>query len=45
MRHPVIEDDLRRIVSAPLPWHELSGKTILVSGAGGMLPAYLVETR
>jgi UDP-glucuronate decarboxylase len=44
MRHPVIEDDLRRIVSAPLPWHELSGKTILVSGASGMLPAYMVET-
>lgn len=44
MRHPIIEDDLRRIVSVPLPWQELSGKTILVSGAGGMLPAYLVET-
>ncbi|MEI7901706.1 MAG: NAD-dependent epimerase/dehydratase family protein [bacterium] len=44
MRHPVIEDDLTSIVSAPLPWQELSGKTIVVSGAGGMLPAYMVET-
>jgi len=44
MRHPVIEEDLKNIITAQLPWHELSGKTILVSGANGMLPAYMVET-
>ncbi len=44
MRHAVIEEDLKRIVSAPLPWCDLSGRTILVSGANGMLPAYMVET-
>ena len=44
MRHTVIEEDLKTIVSAPLPWLELSGKTILVTGANGMLPAYMVET-
>jgi len=44
MRCQIITEDLKRIVSAPLPWQELSGKTILVSGANGMLPAYMVET-
>lgn len=44
MRHPVIEEDLRNIVSASLPWQDLSGKTILITGANGMLPAYMVET-
>ena len=44
MPHPVIEEDLRRIVAADLPWHELAGATVLVSGAAGFLPAYMVET-
>jgi UDP-glucuronate decarboxylase len=44
MRHPVIEADLNDVVSAPLPWHELAGKTVFVSGANGMLPAYMIET-
>lgn len=44
MRHTIIEEDLKNIVSAALPWHELAGKTILVTGANGMLPAYMVET-
>jgi len=43
-RHLVVEQDLRRIVSAPLPWGLLRGKTVLVTGAGGFLPAYMVET-
>lgn len=44
MRHPIIEEDLKRIASESLPWKRLEGKTILVSGANGMLPAYMVET-
>ena len=44
MRHAVIEEDLRRICGSDLPWSALRGKTVLVSGAGGFLPAYLVET-
>ncbi|MHB1022593.1 MAG: NAD-dependent epimerase/dehydratase family protein [Acidobacteriaceae bacterium] len=39
-----IAEDLASIVNSPLPWHELSGATILVSGAAGFLPAYMVET-
>ncbi len=44
MRHTVIEEDLRRICSSDLPWSAFRGKTVLISGAGGFLPAYLVET-
>lgn len=43
-RNPVIEEDLRTIVACDLPWHRLSDSTILVAGANGFLPAYMVET-
>ena len=42
--NPVIQEDLATIVSAALPWENLSGATILVTGAAGFLPAYMVET-
>lgn len=44
MRHPIIEDDLRRIVSCRLPWERLFGKTVLISGANGFVPSYMLET-
>ncbi len=44
MRHPIIEEDLAKITSFDLPWSKFEGKTVLVSGANGFLPAYLVET-
>jgi UDP-glucuronate decarboxylase len=43
MRHEIIEEDLQGIASAHLPWEELAGTTVLVSGAAGFLPAYMVE--
>lgn len=43
-RHPVVTEDLDRIIATPLPWEKLSGKTVLVTGASGFVPAYLVET-
>jgi len=43
-RHPIIQADLGRIVSDPLPWDELFGKTILISGANGLVPSYILET-
>lgn len=42
--HPIVQDDLASIVSAPLPWSEFNNKAVLVSGANGFLPAYMVET-
>lgn len=40
----VIQEDLSFITQANLPWHELEGKNILITGANGVLPAYMVET-
>jgi UDP-glucuronate decarboxylase len=42
--NPIIEEDVASIVSAPLPWADLSGAQVLVTGAAGFLPAYMVET-
>lgn len=42
--NPIIQEDLATIVSASLPWEDLSGATILVTGAAGFLPAYMVKT-
>ncbi|HEY5232678.1 MAG TPA: NAD-dependent epimerase/dehydratase family protein [Verrucomicrobiae bacterium] len=43
-RRSEIEADLAWITAANLPWAALAGKTVLVSGANGFLPAYMVET-
>jgi len=44
MRHPVISEDLVSIAAANIDWQRFSGATVLVAGAGGFLPAYMVET-
>lgn len=41
--NPVIAEDMRFITSADLPWNLLEGKNVLISGANGFLPAYMVE--
>lgn len=41
----IIEQDLERITNSELVnWERFKNKTILVSGANGMLPSYMVET-
>jgi len=37
---PVIGHDLDEILDRDLPWDRLSGATVLVTGASGMLPSY-----
>lgn len=44
MRNKVIESDLEFIAKADLPWHLLKNKTVLISGAAGFLPSYMVDT-
>ena len=44
VRHRIVREDLESILSAPLPWERLHGKTVLVTGANGFVPAYMVET-
>lgn len=39
-----IDRDLAEIISQPLPWERLAGKTVLVTGGSGMIPAYAVFT-
>lgn len=44
--HPnrIVNQDLANIVSSPINWKRFENKTILISGANGFLPAYIVET-
>lgn len=44
-RHRIETEDLIRITSDyGLSWEQLAGKTVLVTGASGFLPSYMVET-
>jgi len=38
----IISEDVSEIIAADLPWQKLKNKTVLITGANGFLPAYLV---
>ncbi|MDR0664892.1 MAG: NAD(P)-dependent oxidoreductase [Helicobacteraceae bacterium] len=38
----IIAEDIQNILSEPLPWHEFDGKTVLITGAAGMIASYFV---
>jgi UDP-glucuronate decarboxylase len=42
--NPIVLEDLIDITSRGLAFGELRGRTVLISGANGFLPAYMVET-
>lgn len=42
-RHPIIEKDLEEIANGDLPWGDFANATVLVTGAYGFIPAYLIE--
>ena len=42
MRQTIIEQDLEEIYGRNIPWQELEGKTVLITGAYGMLASYVV---
>jgi UDP-glucuronate decarboxylase len=42
--NPVVSQDVAHILTQPLPWRLLNGATVVVSGAGGFLPTYMLET-
>lgn len=41
--HPIVAEDLKEISAKNLPFSKLAGKTIVVSGASGMIGGYLIE--
>lgn len=42
MNRSIIEQDLKEVYQRKIPWEKLEGKTVLVTGAYGMLASYLV---
>jgi nucleoside-diphosphate-sugar epimerase len=44
MKNQVVAEDLERIVASDLPWSVFEGRTVLITGANGFLPAYMLET-
>ena len=44
MRNSIVENDLEFIINSDNIWNSLEGKNILISGASGFLPSYMVET-
>lgn len=44
MNRSVYQEDFHYIISQKLPWEKLENKTILVTGANGFLPSYIIET-
>jgi len=43
-RHPVFLQDMEQVAGLDLPWGDFAGKIVLITGASGFLPAYMVET-
>lgn len=43
-RRQIVDEDVATILQADLPWYLLADATVLVTGAGGFLASYLVET-
>lgn len=41
--HPLYREDLERCAELALPWEKLSGKTVVISGATGMIGSFLID--
>ena len=44
VRSHVVTRDVAEILDRDLPWEQLAGATVLVTGASGMLPSYVLYT-
>ena len=40
--NPIIEKDMQEIIRSNVPWERFANRNVLVSGATGMIPAYMV---
>ena len=43
-KNTIIDTDIEEIISEKLDWNYFAGKCILVTGANGMIPSYIVYT-
>lgn len=44
MFHKIIREDIEYITNQGMPWDYLNGSNVLITGANGFLPSYLIET-
>lgn len=44
LSNPIIDEDISKIISEDLPWDRFRDSSVLVSGASGMIPSYVVYT-
>lgn len=44
MRNQIVQEDLREIVQEDISWELFRDSTILITGANGILPSYMVDT-
>jgi UDP-glucuronate decarboxylase len=44
MAYNIVSEDITHIVNSGLPWEKFQGKTVLITGAAGALPSYMVKT-
>ena len=40
----IVKADIEKIASAPLSWHKLQGKTVLVTGATGFIGSFIIHS-
>lgn len=40
----IVEEDIHNILTADIPWEKFHGRSVLVTGANGMLPSYAALT-
>jgi len=43
MRHRIVAEDMEELAARDVPWEDLSTKTVVVTGAYGAIPAYMIE--
>lgn len=44
MTNKIIQEDLEYITNYPLEWDKIKNKTVVITGANGLLPSYMVRT-
>lgn len=44
LKNPIICEDIEHIIQEPLDWCSFKDKTVLITGASGMIPSYILYT-